>query len=104
MAWPEAPLTRLSMTASTTTVSLLPGRCTAMRQRLAPLTLRVSGWLPAGITLEYAWGLVFEQFVPLENMLPDDRDLVITDDRPFNEYFWLRRTFGGASAMPDTGG
>lgn len=61
-------------------------------------------WLPAGITLEYAWGLVFEQFVPLENMLPDDRDLVITDDRPFNEYFWLRRTFGGASAMPDTGG
>src|SRR5690554_2884536 len=50
IAWPEAPLTRLSITASTTTVSPLPGRCTAIRHRFAPLTLRVSGWLPGGMT------------------------------------------------------
>ncbi|MFT7535589.1 MAG: hypothetical protein ACI85K_001542, partial [Hyphomicrobiaceae bacterium] len=25
-----------------------------------------------------------------------DRSVVITDDRPFNEYFWLRRAFGGS--------
>ena len=45
-AWPEAPLTRLSITDSTTSVSLRPpsgGRCTAMRQMFAPRTERVSG-------------------------------------------------------------
>ena len=52
-AWPEAPLTRLSITDSTTSVSPLAlsgGRCTAMRQMFAPRTERVSGWLPGGIT------------------------------------------------------
>jgi hypothetical protein len=49
-AWPAAPFTRLSITDSTTTVSPPCGRCTAMRQQLAPRTERVSGWLPAGMT------------------------------------------------------
>ncbi len=33
--------------------------------------------------------------VPVESLLPDDRSVKITDDRPFNEYFWLRRGSGG---------
>src|SRR5687767_1276188 len=53
-AWPEAPLTRLSITESTTKVSerlaLSGGRCTARRQVFAARTERVSGWLPWGIT------------------------------------------------------
>src|SRR5699024_5141504 len=46
-AWPAAPLTRLSIAASTTIVSPLPpGRCTAMRHILPPRTWRVSATLP----------------------------------------------------------
>jgi hypothetical protein len=50
-------------------------------------------WVP-GVTLEFAWGLVLAQFVPVEQLLPDDPSVMITDDQPFNEYFLLRRTFG----------
>ena len=43
----------------------------------------------------YAWSLVLAQFKPVEDYLPEDRSIKITDDRPYNEYFWLRRAFGG---------
>src|SRR5271169_845718 len=49
-AWPAAPLTRLSITDNTTTVSPCCGLCRAMRQLFEPRTERVSGWLPAGST------------------------------------------------------
>ncbi|MCK5944426.1 MAG: fused MFS/spermidine synthase [Planctomycetes bacterium] len=48
-----------------------------------------------GWSLELAWSLVLAQFRPVEDYIPEDRDVKITDDRPYNEYFWLRRTFGG---------
>ena len=50
-------------------------------------------WNP-GMALKFAWNLVFEQLKPLEEELPDDPSILITDDRPYNEYFLLRRTFG----------
>ncbi|HIE72214.1 MAG TPA: hypothetical protein EYP98_19715, partial [Planctomycetes bacterium] len=50
-------------------------------------------WVP-GVTLDRAWGYVLAQFVPVEQLLPDDPSVMITDDQPFNEYFLLRRTFG----------
>ena len=37
-----------------------------------------------------------DRFLPLESLLPEDPAVKITDDRPFNEYFWLRRNFGDA--------
>ena len=37
-----------------------------------------------------------ERIVPVEALLPDDRSVQITDDRPFNEYFYLRRSAGRA--------
>lgn len=36
-----------------------------------------------------------QRVVPVESLLPEDRSVMITDDRPFNEYFWLRRGSGG---------
>lgn len=48
-----------------------------------------------GLPLAVAWPLVLDQRIPLQDMLPTNPRLGITDDRPFNEYFWLRRTFGG---------
>ncbi len=49
-------------------------------------------------TLPACWSLVLnkDRFLPLESMLPEDPAVKITDDRPFNEYFWLRRNFGVA--------
>jgi hypothetical protein len=46
--------------------------------------------------LETCWSFVLdpERFLPLESLLPEDRSVRITDDRPYNEYFWLRRSFG----------
>ncbi len=49
-----------------------------------------------GMPLEVAWPLVLDQRVPVAELLPQNPRLGITDDRPFNEYFLLRRTFGGA--------
>ena len=46
-----------------------------------------------GINLKAGWKLVLDQFVPVETMLPEDSSILITDDRPYNEYFWLRRAF-----------
>ncbi|MFN3243968.1 MAG: fused MFS/spermidine synthase [Planctomycetota bacterium] len=48
-----------------------------------------------GWKLGFAWSLVLAQFKPVEDYLPEDRSIKITDDRPYNEYFWLRRAFGG---------
>lgn len=47
-----------------------------------------------GVPLSLAWKLILDQFVPVESMLPEDRSIMITDDRPYNEYFLLRRTLG----------
>ena len=46
------------------------------------------------VTLQLGWRLVLAEFKPVEEFLPKDRSIVITDDRPFNEYFWLRRLGG----------
>lgn len=35
--------------------------------------------------------LMLESEVPLETLLSNDRQMAITDDRPYNEYFFLRR-------------
>ena len=51
-------------------------------------------WVDDRFDLKFAWSLVLGEFRPVENFLPKDRSIVITDDRPFNEYFWLRRTLG----------
>jgi hypothetical protein len=32
--------------------------------------------------------------LPVEALMSDRRSVVITDDRPYNEYFFLRRTLG----------
>ena len=50
IAWPAAPLTRLSSTASTIARSVPAGRCTAMRRMFDARTERVSGAEPGGIT------------------------------------------------------
>jgi len=47
-----------------------------------------------GMSLKNAWQLVLAQFVPVEQLMPEDPSIKITDDRPFNEYFLLRRTLG----------
>src|SRR4029079_15501521 len=49
-AWPAAPFTRLSSTASTTSVCASMGLWTAMRHWFVPRTERVSGCAPAGST------------------------------------------------------
>ena len=46
-----------------------------------------------GVKLRLGWQLVLAEFKPVEDFLPKDRSIMITDDRPFNEYFWLRRAF-----------
>lgn len=51
-------------------------------------------WHP-GMPLEVAWDYVLKQQVDVRTLLPQNPRLGITDDRPFNEYFWLRRTFTG---------
>ena len=46
-----------------------------------------------GIPMKLAWQLILAEFKPVEDFLPKDRSVLITYDRPFNEYFWLRRAF-----------
>jgi spermidine synthase len=47
------------------------------------------------------WEIVLGKRVAIESVLPADRRLAITDDRPFNEYFLLRRTLQHLRAMLD---
>jgi predicted membrane-bound spermidine synthase len=51
-------------------------------------------WNP-GVPLEQAWDYILRQRIDPKDLLPANPRLGITDDRPFNEYFWLRRTFAG---------
>lgn len=51
-------------------------------------------WSDGTWDLKLAWRLILAEFKPTEDFLPEDRSVVITDDRPFNEYFWLRRLGG----------
>lgn len=51
-------------------------------------------WHPA-MPLAVAWDYVLKQRIDVATLLPANARLGITDDRPFNEYFWLRRTFAG---------
>jgi hypothetical protein len=37
---------------------------------------------------------VLNRRIPVEDLLVADRTVVITDDRPFNEYYLLRRARG----------
>ena len=43
--------------------------------------------------LKTCWQFILnpDRVVSVESMLPEDRNVKITDDRPYNEYFWLRR-------------
>ena len=43
--------------------------------------------------LKTCWQFILnpDRVVSVESMLPEDRGVKITDDRPYNEYFWLRR-------------
>ena len=43
--------------------------------------------------LKTCWQFILnpDRVVTVESMLPEDRSVKITDDRPYNEYFWLRR-------------
>lgn len=58
-------------------------------------------WHP-GMPLEVAWDYVFKQRVDPQVLLPQNPRLGITDDRPFNEYFLLRRAFGGPAWLENT--
>ncbi len=58
-------------------------------------------WHP-GMPLEVAWDYVLKQRVDVRELLPANARLGITDDRPFNEYFWLRRTFGASDLLTTT--
>ena len=49
-------------------------------------------WHPQ-MPLEMAWEYILKQRVPLADVLPANDRLGITDDRPYNEYFLLRRAF-----------
>ncbi len=51
-------------------------------------------WHP-GMPLEVAWDYVLKQRLDPQQLLPKNPRLGITDDRPFNEYFWLRRALLG---------
>ena len=58
-------------------------------------------WHPQ-MPLEVAWDYVLKQRIPLADVLPGNPRLGITDDRPFNEYFLLRRLFPSlAPALED---
>ncbi|MBL8755961.1 MAG: fused MFS/spermidine synthase [Planctomycetes bacterium] len=60
-------------------------------------------WVPPGITHEQAWHYILKMKVDLASELPANRALGITDDRPFNEYFLLRRRlFGPGSFLENT--
>src|SRR5262249_48653394 len=50
---------------------------------------------------QQVWEIVLGKQIAIESMLPADRRLAITDDRPFNEYFLLRRTLLRLRAMLD---
>ncbi|MFK7739595.1 MAG: fused MFS/spermidine synthase [Planctomycetota bacterium] len=90
----EPPHVGLHMIASKQPLAV-PTPAEALSRMPEAARANLSEWT-YGVPLEMAWKFVLDQLVPIETMLPEDRELVITDDRPFNEYFWLRRTFFGA--------
>ncbi|MBM3974997.1 MAG: hypothetical protein FJ301_12950 [Planctomycetes bacterium] len=55
-------------------------------------------WHPQ-MPLEMAWEYILKQRMPLTDALPANDRLGITDDRPYNEYFLLRRTFSALAPM-----
>jgi hypothetical protein len=57
-------------------------------------------WHPE-LTLEIAWDFILKNRIemPVAMPAPGSERLGITDDRPYNEYFWLRRQFGGAGTF-----
>jgi spermidine synthase len=60
-------------------------------------------WAPPGITHEQAWHYILKNRAEVSGELPTNRRLGITDDRPFNEYFLLRRRlFGPGSFLENT--
>ncbi|MFN8828085.1 MAG: fused MFS/spermidine synthase [Planctomycetota bacterium] len=57
-------------------------------------------WHPE-LTLEIAWDFILKNRIEMPVAMPaaGSERLGITDDRPYNEYFWLRRQFGGAGTF-----
>lgn len=51
----------------------------------------LSEWSRDGLRADI--GKVLAQELPIARVLPDRPSILITDDRPYNEYFLLRRTF-----------
>lgn len=45
----------------------------------------------SGITIEKMAENILSRWTAIEKLLPPGRDAVVTDDRPYNEYFMLRR-------------
>jgi len=69
--------------------------------RLPPDALRDAlEWHPE-YQPQQIWEIVLGKRVAIESVLPADRRLAITDDRPFNEYFLLRRSLQSLRAMLD---
>ena len=58
-------------------------------------------WHPE-MPLEVAWDYILKQRVELKELLPKNERLGITDDRPFNEYFFLRRRLGDSPFLTST--
>jgi spermidine synthase len=58
-------------------------------------------WHPE-MPIELAWDFVLKQRIDVAELLPGNPRLGITDDRPFNEYFWLRRTLGASDLLTTT--
>jgi spermidine synthase len=54
------------------------------------------------LSLEQVWENVLSLRIEPKTVLPPNPRLGITDDRPYNEYFWLRRTFGASTLLADT--
>jgi spermidine synthase len=50
-------------------------------------------WIPAGKEIHEVARLILSQEVFLESVLGDNPQRMITDDRPFNEYYLLRRNW-----------
>jgi hypothetical protein len=84
-----------------------PGIAEAIRRMPEAARRDLLEWHPE-LPIEAAWDYILRNRVELQAVLPEpgQRRLGITDDRPFNEYFLLRRSFGlqgrlSADALPE---
>jgi hypothetical protein len=60
--------------------------------RMPPAAIRdLMEWYPRR-SPEEVWREMLVQEVDLQTLMGNSSRLAVTDDRPFNEYFWLRRS------------